>query len=202
MAYFPMFIDLKDRICLVAGGGPVALRKVHVLLDFEARVVICAPEICQALRVLGEQEERVTLFQREFQEADLADAALVVAATDDRMVNHRIAELGKKAGIPVNAVDQPEDCTFFFSSYIREKDMVAAFSSSGNTPILTQYLKGQSKNVLTPFIGELGEYLGKIRPDIYERYPGTEERTAFYRNLIRRAIEFGEIPEEDICTTK
>ena len=58
-------------------------------------------------------------------------------------------------------MDQKEDCSFIFSSYIKEKNLIAAFSSGGNSPVLAQYLKSQEKEILTPFLGELNEYMGE-----------------------------------------
>ena len=138
MAYFPMFIDIEKKKCLVAGGGTVALRKVRVLLDFGAQITVVAPQIDpQILQLTG----NVCVKERTFEPEDLKECVLVVAATDDVTENHRIARMAQKKHIPVNAVDQQEDCSFIFPSYLKHRDLVGAFSSAGNSPVLTQYLK-------------------------------------------------------------
>lgn len=210
MACFPMFMELNNRPCLVVGGGRVALRKVQVLLDFGAVVRAAAPAICAELRKLAKEpvrtvktagemdaaeKPRLLLYEREFREEDIRDVQLVVAATDDAQLNHHIAELCRAAGIPINAVDQPEDCTFFFPAYVKEGDVVAAFSSSGASPVLTQYLKEREKEILTPQIGEIGDYLGRIRPIVRERIPEEAARSAFYRSLLKQILETGVFPE-------
>ena len=102
MAYFPMFIDIEKKKCLVAGGGTVALRKVRVLLDFGAQVMVVAPQIdSQILRLTG----NVCVKERTFEPEDLKECVLVVAATDDAAENHRIAQLARENNIPVNAAD-------------------------------------------------------------------------------------------------
>lgn len=112
MAYFPMFIDIEKKKCLVAGGGTVALRKVRVLLDFGAQITVVAPQIDpQILQLTG----NVCVKERTFEPEDLKECVLVVAATDDVTENHRIARMAQKKHIPVNAVDQQEDCSFYFS---------------------------------------------------------------------------------------
>ena len=165
MAYFPMFLDIEGKHCLVVGGGKVALRKVQVLLDFGAHVTVVAQQIEKEIKDIAEQTQRkadeissmgfprsqersesygqVTIYERAYTEEDLQDKVFVVAATDNAAVNHEIAEDARKRNIPVNAVDQPKDCTFIFPSYIRKKNVVGAFSSAGNSPVLTQYLKKQ-----------------------------------------------------------
>ena len=111
MAYFPMFIDIEKKKCLVAGGGTVALRKVRVLLDFGAQITVVAPQIDpQILQLTG----NVCVKERTFEPEDLKECVLVVAATDDVTENHRIARMAQKKHIPVNAVDQQEDCSFIF----------------------------------------------------------------------------------------
>lgn len=69
-----------------------------------------------------------------------------------------------KKHIPVNAVDQQEDCSFIFPSYLKHRDLVGAFSSAGNSPVLTQYLKESLKEILTEELGQINDYMGSIRP--------------------------------------
>ena len=162
MAYFPMFIDIEKKKCLVAGGGTVALRKVRVLLDFGAQVMVVAPQIdSQILRLTG----NVCVKERTFEPEDLKECVLVVAATDDAAENHRIAQLARENNIPVNAVDQQEDCSFIFPSYLKHQDLVGAFSSAGNSPVLTQYLKEALKDILTEELGQINGYMGSKNAD-------------------------------------
>ena len=120
MAYIPIFYEIKDRICLVVGGGSVAYRKIRALLDFEAKVVCVAEQVCEDVLRLSEAQEsgRLDLICKSYEPADCDGKALVIAATDDVQLNHRIAEYCKDRGILVNAVDQKEDCTFIFPSYV------------------------------------------------------------------------------------
>lgn len=192
MAYFPMFVDLDKRPCLVVGGGRVAYRKVKVLQDFGARVYVAAPVICAEIYA----SEPVICTEKEFASADAEGMALVIAATDDAGENHRIADICAEKGIPVNAVDQIEDCSFIFPSYIRQKDVVAAFSSAGNSPVITQYLKRQAAELLTEQIGDLAEYLGNIREQVKELVPTEGQRKRVYEQLLQIGLETGRLPNE------
>nr|WP_308651325.1 bifunctional precorrin-2 dehydrogenase/sirohydrochlorin ferrochelatase [uncultured Agathobacter sp.] len=200
MAYFPMFVDMTERECLIVGGGNVAYRKVMVMLDFGAKVTVVAEDICDELRKLtiddtANKENRITFIKRRFERKDCDGMEMVIAATDDNALNHEIAEYCKAKGIMVNAVDQKADCSFIFPSYIKEKNLVAAFSSGGNSPVLTQYLKGKEKEILTPFLGELNEYMGHIREKVIAEYDTEAERKRVFKEILCAAIDNGRIPE-------
>lgn len=196
MAYFPMFVNLKNQPCLVVGGGMVAYRKVKVLLDFEARVVVVGENICDKIYEIVKKSNQLELQKKRFEDADCDNMFMVIAATDDKELNHHIAGICNSKGIMVNAVDQKEDCSFIFSSYIKEKNLIAAFSSGGNSPVLAQYLKSQEKEILTPFLGELNEYMGKIRKRVIEKYDAEEKRKEIFKEIVNTAIENGELPQE------
>lgn len=210
MAYFPMFVDMTERECLIVGGGNVAYRKVIVMLDFGAKVTVVAEDICDELRKLtiddivsedktgsytANKENRITFIKRRFERKDCDGMEMVIAATDDNALNHEIAEYCKANGIMVNAVDQKADCSFIFPSYIKEKNLVAAFSSGGNSPVLTQYLKGKEQEILTPFLGELNEYMGQIREKVIAQYDTEAERKRVFKEILCAAIDNGRIPE-------
>ncbi len=244
MAYFPMFVDMTDRPCLIVGGGNVAYRKVLVMLDFGAKVTVVAEDICEELRNLiaddianenksgsdtADKEKgqtdlyaegktyakeydinkeisdketfnkvmhnKVAFCERKFEQKDCNGMQIVIAATDDNALNHEIAEYCKSKGIMVNAVDQKADCSFIFPSYIREKNLVAAFSSGGNSPVLTQYLKGKEQEILTPFLGELNEYMGQIREAVLSGYDTEAERKRVFKEIVCKAIDSGKLPE-------
>lgn len=210
MAYFPMFVDMTERECLIVGGGNVAYRKVIVMLDFGAKVTVVAENICDELRKLtiddiasedntgsytANKENRITFIKRRFEPKDCDGMEMVIAATDDNALNHEIAEYCKANGIIVNAVDQKADCSFIFPSYIKEKNLVAAFSSGGNSPVLTQYLKGKEQEILTSFLGELNEYMGQIREKVIAQYDTEAERKRVFKEILCAAIDNGRIPE-------
>ena len=196
MAYFPMFVNLKDQPCLVVGGGMVAYRKVKVLLDFEARVVVVGENICDKIYEIVKKSNQLELQKKCFEDADCDNMFMVIAATDDKELNHHIAGICNSKGTMVNAVYQKEDCSFIFSSYIKEKNLIAAFSSGGNSPVLAQYLKSQEKEILTPFLGELNEYMGKIRKRVIEKYDTEDKRKEIFKEIVNTAIENGELPQE------
>ena len=192
MSWFPMFVDLAGRKCLVAGGGKIALRKIQVLREFGADLTVVAPRM---LPEIGGMEGILRL-ERKFAPQDLEGQDLVVAATDGREENHRIAGLCRKAGIPVNAVDQPEDCDFIFPAWLKQGEVVAAFSSGGQSPVLAQYLKERMSPVMTPLLGEIAACLGGLRQRVGQCVE-EGDRKKVYRELLSLALEEEALPTEE-----
>ena len=197
MAYFPMFVDLTDANCLVVGGGSVALRKVNVLLDFGAKVHVIAKEISMDLAALSEETDHLLLEQREFTPFDLQYRKLVIVATSDNELNGQIYMMCSEGGIPVNVVDDQKKCSFIFPSYIKEQNLVGAFSSGGNSPALTQNIKNKEKEILTPRLGELNEVLGRWRQPIKELFPLQSSRKSAFEQLIDYALCYDGIPTDE-----
>ena len=189
-----MFVDLDRQPCLVAGGGNVAARKVQVLRDFGAKVTVIAPDCSEKIMDMASNDKMIEIIKRPFMESDCRGYLLVVAATDDKVLNHDISEYCKNLGIMVNAVDQKDDCSFIFSSYIKE-NLVAAFSSGGNSPALTQYLKSEEKDILTPFLGELNEFMGSIREKVLKEYDTEAERKKAFEAIINSAVKEKKLPD-------
>lgn len=194
MAYFPLFIQLEKRPCLVVGGGMVAFRKIRVLVDFGASVTVVAPEI---LNVIYEIPEDLICHEKVYEPGDLDGFSLVVAATDDSELNHRISRDCRARGIMVNAVDQQDDCDFIVPAYLKAGEVVAAFSSGGNSPVVSQYLKRKSRELVTPELGEITAYLGSIREDVKKRIPAEEMRKNVYLRILNQWEKTGQIPGEN-----
>ena len=187
-----MFIELQDAPCLVLGGGAIAYHKVMVLRDFGAFVTVIAPNIQDSIL----QTDGVECIYRTYDVMDLEGKVLVVAATNDTAVNHQISGDCRTRGIPVNVVDQPEDCDFIFPSYIRKGEVVAAFSSGGQSPVVTQYLKRRNEVVLTDTVGRLTECLGSLRQAVKEQISLPWHRKAVYENILQMGLALGRVPEE------
>ncbi len=184
MDYLPIFLKLRDRPCLVVGGGAVALRKVELLLRSGGSVTAVAPRFHPELERLAGGQLR--LRRKPFEPDDLADAHLVVAATDDRRLNHEIATLARERGIPVNAVDQPEDCDFIMPAIIDRSPVIVAVSSSGRAPVLTRLIKSRLETLLPERIGQLARLAGRFRDRVKQRII-PERRRRFWEQVLTGA---------------
>jgi siroheme synthase-like protein len=136
MRYYPIFLDLQGRRVLVAGAGPVALRKTRGLLDAGARVTVVAPAWDPEFERLP-----VRLLRRRFRASDLDGAALAFAATDDRRVNRRIGAEAERRGVPANIADCAEECRFLVPARLARGAFHIAISTGGASPRLAADLR-------------------------------------------------------------
>jgi siroheme synthase-like protein len=140
MAFYPVFLDLRGRLAVVAGGGPVAVRKMRGLLEAGAHVRVISPELSEELPVEWKR--------RRYRRGDLAGAALAFAATNDRAANRRIAEHAAELGIPVNVADRAAECSFLVPARIRRGRLQIAISTSGDSPRVAKSLRKQLEKLL------------------------------------------------------
>lgn len=138
-AYFPMFVDISEMKIIVAGGGHIAERRIRTLLKFASDVTVIAPEVTESLKQL-EMEGRIICLHREYQTGDIKDADLVLAATNDRSLNQKIAqecrEAEQKSGrrILLSTASDRSLCDFYFPSVIMQDEIVIGINSGGKDP--------------------------------------------------------------------
>ncbi len=143
MAYFPLFIDLENKKCVVIGGGKVAARKALKLAEFGADVTVIAPKISDKITSAGLHTKK-----RAASEKDIAGAFLVICATDDKGVNKKICDKAKKLGILCDSADDGADGSFIFPSIVRKGDAVLGITTSGKSPTVSKYIKKRAESVL------------------------------------------------------
>ncbi len=166
MSYYPAFLDLRNKRCVVVGGGTVALRKVVMLLDHEARVTVISPHFCDELeKLIG----KVEIVRREYQSGDIEGAFLIVAATDDPATNERVAADADKRGILINVVDVPALSNFIVPSYFRRGDLTIAVSTGGKSPALARRIRTELEEEFGPEYADLLAVAEKVRLELKER---------------------------------
>lgn len=183
MDYFPMFVRLRDRACLVVGGGVVAARKAEGLVRAGARVRLVAPKLGPAAQALVDAV-RASARLGAFAPDDLEGATLAVAATDDALVNARVSEAARARGIPVNVVDCPELSTFIVPALIDRSPVIVAVSSAGAAPVLARTVRGQLEALLPARLGTLARVCEQLRSDVKARLPNVESRRGFWERAL------------------
>jgi uroporphyrin-III C-methyltransferase/precorrin-2 dehydrogenase/sirohydrochlorin ferrochelatase len=189
MDLLPIFINIKNKKCVVVGGGEVAFRKATLLLRAGADLNIVAPVLSDELRKLCVDTD-CAITAREFEEADINNAILVVAATDDLKTNERVSVIASTLNIPVNVVDQPHLCSFIMPSIVDRSPIVVAISSGGSSPILTRKLKELNEAMIPGRIDKLAELLGSFRGRVKNEINDFSARIRFWENVLD-----SEIPE-------
>ena len=162
MDHLPIFVELEGRPCLVVGGGAVAERKVRELLEAGAVVTIVSPTVTAGLEQLVDAST-IQLQPETFQENQLGEYWLVVAATADRELNSRIARAAESQQCFCNVVDDAELCSFIMPAVVKRAPITVAVSSSGRSPVLARWVKGLIESLLPTRLGSLASLAGRCR---------------------------------------
>lgn len=191
--YFPVFLNLEGRRCLVIGGSRLAAEKAFSLRACGARVTVVSDTLVDELAeaaLLGQ----VQWLRRDYQPGDLEGFFLAVAAPDDRSINGAIFREAEQRGVLFNALDDPPHCQFIFPSVHRQGDLVLAISTAGVAPALAVRLRQRFGAELGPEYDEFLRLAAEYRNDITEQLPQfPPRRDLWYRivdsdivNLIRQ----------------
>lgn len=138
--FYPVFLNLEERRCIVIGGGQIAEGKILKLIDSGAKITVISPDATQAIRDAAACGD-IELDLRKYQNGDLQGAFLVIAATNDRVVNQGIFEEAEDLGVLLNAVDDPARCSFIAPSIIERGPVTLAVSTGGASPALARKLR-------------------------------------------------------------
>jgi precorrin-2 dehydrogenase/sirohydrochlorin ferrochelatase len=204
MTYYPVFLNIREKRCVVCGGGRVALRKVQALLACGAVVEVISPDSCPELRALAESGE-ILLHARAYQPGDLGGARLVVAATDDRDVNMTIAREANQSGCPVNAVDDADSSDFIVPSVLRRGDITIAVSTGGQSPALARKLCARLGAELGAEYAGLASLVGEVRAEMKTKGLKVDEDTwqrALDLELLPGLIRDGRLQEARAALTR
>ena len=184
MDFLPIFLNVKGKLCLVAGGGEVARRKAGVLLEAGARVRVVAPQIEPAL---AEQQRVETIIAR-FEAQHLDGVALAIAATNDRSVNRQISEQAHARNIPVNVVDDPGLCSFIMPAILDRSPLMVAFSSGGASPVLTRMLRGKLETMIPQNYSRLAAFAERFRELVKQSVTNPSKRRIFWEAVLEGVV--------------
>lgn len=181
-AYYPVYLDLAGRPCVVIGGGKVAERKVATLLKYGADVTVIAPEVTPAIEESVEAEQ-VIVERRGYVRGDLAGAFVVICATDSEEVNRAVYSEAEEMGVLVNVVDVPQLCNFIVPSIVRRGGLQIAISTGGAAPAVAKRVR---KRLQEEFGEEWGPYvalLGELRALAMSEIEDDAQRKAFFERV-------------------
>ncbi|MEP9411020.1 MAG: bifunctional precorrin-2 dehydrogenase/sirohydrochlorin ferrochelatase [Candidatus Brocadia sp.] len=180
--YYPIFLNIQDKKCVVVGGGDVAWRKVCSLKDAGAKVTVVSPEFCPEL----EKETGIERIKRKYDTKFLKEAMLVVASTDDGEVNKKIYCDAVERGILVNVVDRPEFCSFIVPSSIMRGDLCISISTGGASPALARNIREFLEKEFGDEYGEFTKLLSEMRRKVLSEVKEESVR----RDILQRIAGF------------
>ncbi len=183
MPYYPVFLRVAGRRCVVVGGGEVATRKVSSLLEYGARVVVVSPRVTPTLTAWVE-DGSIEHRSRAYTTGDLDGCFLAYAATEDEQVHEHIARDAEAEGILLNVVDRPRLCTFIVPAVLRRGELQVAVSTGGGSPALA----GRVRDTIAESLGDEYEQaltvLSRLRERLRETEMSTNERQRVFKGLV------------------
>jgi uroporphyrin-III C-methyltransferase/precorrin-2 dehydrogenase/sirohydrochlorin ferrochelatase len=184
MDFLPIFANVRNKLCLVVGGGDVAKRKAGVLLEAGAKVRVVAPEIDSELA----KQKGIEAIVVRFDAKHLDGVTLVIAATNDREVNKQVSQLAQMRNIPVNVVDDPELCSFIMPAILDRSPLMVAFSSGGASPVLTRMMRGKLETVIPQNYSRLAAFAERFRNQVKQRVIHADKRRIFWENVFEGVV--------------
>jgi uroporphyrin-III C-methyltransferase/precorrin-2 dehydrogenase/sirohydrochlorin ferrochelatase len=181
--FYPVFLDLRGRRAVVIGGGAVAEQKVLGLLEAGASVTVVSPEATPRLDDLA-AERAIEIQRRPYRAGDLGGAWLAIAASDDRAVNAAVWAEAEQRGVPINAVDDLDHCSFIAPAIHRAGSVTVAVSTSGKSPALAVRLRQRIAGMIGPAEARLCALLGDLRTEVAARVPDARARTALWYRIV------------------
>lgn len=180
--FFPFMIDVGEKNILVVGGGSVSLRKCLLFLDYGAHITVVSPQLDPGFAPI---QDRITHICDVYRDEYLSDAFALITATDDPSVNRRAADCAKSKGIPVNAVDDPENCSFFIPAVVRRGDLSIGVSTGGKSPSLAGEIRRRLEDQFGAEFEERLNLLGHLREVLLAHEPDPTRR----RRLLMEAAQ-------------
>ena len=162
MSFFPAFLKLENKKILVVGGGKIAGDKISHLLDFTSNITIIAPVVEERVQSFI-ASNNLTYYKRTYRAGDIEGFFIVIVAVDNLEIQKEIYQECQEKGVLCNAVDSIEYCDFIFPSYIKEGDLIIAFSTSGASPALSKYLRRAIEKLIPKDIASFLQELKNLR---------------------------------------
>ncbi len=167
-SYYPVYLNLNGRRCVIFGGGTVAEGKIGRLLDSGAQVQVISPDATPGIRQYA-TEGSVSWEQRKYRQGDLEGAFIAIAATNVREVNRRIFEECEERGVMLNAVDDPPNCSFIAPSIVQRGPVTVAISTGGLSPALARRLRESLQASEDLAWADLAPVMAKARATLRQR---------------------------------
>jgi uroporphyrin-III C-methyltransferase / precorrin-2 dehydrogenase / sirohydrochlorin ferrochelatase len=185
--HLPIFLDIRGKTVIVAGGGTLAARRTEMALKAGARVKLFAPTLSEEFRDLR-GHERLKHAARRPEAGDLEGAAIAYGAAEDDEADLRLHRLAKQAGVLINVADRMELCDFISPAILDRSPLVAAISSSGASPILARVIKSELESAIPATFGDLSAFLRRFREEVSGRITDNRLRLLFWEEVVEGPV--------------
>jgi len=173
--YLPISLSMKNRRCLIVGGGRVALRKVENLLNYEADITVIAPEVEERIGYFA-SKDLLKLEKREYESPEASEYNLVISASNDDELNKLVYDDCQASGTPANIVDNPQLCDFIFPAVVRRDYLTVSVSSDGKAPFLSGNLRLILESIFPEHWSKVARLAAKFRLMVFKRWPDNHDK--------------------------
>lgn len=176
---------IKNKRVVIIGAGEVAFRKVKDLTEAGAECIVIAPDINPELIEFASSHQNIRIINRTYQYGDCKDAALVFSATNNSAVNNEVYKEASQLNIPVNAVDDPENSSFYVPSFFTRGPLLVAVSTGGYSPALAAKIRRYIEQAIPDDIEIMLHTMNEIRKYIKE-VPGlsVNQRSSILKMIV------------------
>lgn len=186
MKFYPIFLNVQDRDCLVVGGGDVGTRKTLGLARAGARVRVVSP--CFSPSLERSKQKNIHLMCKAYEPSDLGRAFLVFGATDNQELNEQIQADAHKKHILCNIADAPDLSDFILPSVVERGDLTIAVSTSGSSPALARKIRQDLKEKFGPEYDVFLRLMGSIRKKLLEKHHDPQAHQKIFRTLVEKNL--------------
>ena len=187
MRYYPVNLDIRNRKCLVVGGGSVSTRKVMTLLECGAIITVVSPDVTEELLELAEKK-MIELKKRPYEPSDIDGMFLVIGATDNEELNRQINKDAERQNKLCNIADRPEACNFILPSIVNRGNLVIAISTSGKSPAFAKKMRQDLEKEFGEEYDEFLQLMGAIRKKALSEKHEPEAHKHLFEKLINRGL--------------
>lgn len=187
MDYFPLFIKLQGKPCLIVGAGEIAARKIELLSRAGASITVVAQAVKPSVAKLA-APLKLTLIEKSFAPSDLDGMTLVISATNDRITNEAVAAAAHQRHLSVNVVDNPDLCSFIFPAIVDRSPLIAAISSGGASPVLARLLRSKIESTIPASFGLLAQFAERFRALVKQRIQQPAQRRIFWEKALHGQV--------------
>lgn len=185
--YFPLFLNIDRAKFLIIGAGNIALAKLETILEFSENILIISKDVDVQLESLA-KEHNIEIIRTAYDKKYLADADIIISATDDKEVNQQVANDARDLNKLVNVVDDPKNSRFIFGASFKRGEIVVSSSTSGVSPVLARLLKQKLQNILPENFEALSQFLADNKIKVKEKLTDLQARRVFWQEVLEGAI--------------
>ena len=180
MSYLPLFIETTGKKCLIVGGGKVASRKLIPILKAKMKVTLISPKVIEEIELNFHKNKNLKIIKRKFKPEDIEDQFLIIAATNEKTTNQKIAKLSKDNNILVNMAEDSLSGNTLIPSVVDRDPIKIAVSSGAASPILTRLVKTKLETVIPYSFSKLADIMMEYRDVVKKNFLKISDRRKFW----------------------